>query len=390
MIQNLSFVVFGDEWGLHASSTQHLASRLADTQPLLYVNAVGMRCPRLNLRDMKRVMGKLQQWLLPDSKKTPVPSKLHVYSPIRIPFNSVAAVREWNSFALARGTRQQLRARGMESPVLFVSSPVGAEVANKLGEQLLIYYITDDYPALPGVDRAYVESLENKMLSEADLIFATSEELQRKKQGAKAPTLLLPHGVNFEHFHSTADPLGPIPEEMKNLPRPILGFYGLLAPWVNADLLIQVAQAFPRASVVLIGPEWSDYKAPKGAPNLHWLGPRSYTDLPRYAAHFDVGLITFKQDRLTASVNPLKLLEYLALGLPVVSTPLPSLERFTDFVYTADNPSDFIRQVQRALDDTGPQRRQQRFALAAAESWEARVAYVFQEIEAALSRRKTS
>jgi glycosyltransferase involved in cell wall biosynthesis len=221
------------------------------------------------------------------------------------------------------------------------------------------------------------------------LIFATSAELQRQKRGEKTSTLLLPHGVDFEHFHSAAEPRGPVPEEMRTLPRPLLGFYGLLSSWVDTDLLVQVARAFPRASVVLIGPAWSNYQIPKGAPNLHWLGPCSYADLPRYAAHFDVGLVTFKQNRLTTSVNPLKLLEYLALGLPVVSTPLSDLGHLTDYVRQADNPRDFIQQVQLSLIENGPDERQHRFRLAAEESWDSRMDYLFQEIETALGRRIT-
>jgi glycosyltransferase involved in cell wall biosynthesis len=381
------FVVFGEEWGLLASSTQHLASHLVTTQPLLYVNAIGMRRPRLNLRDMKRVWGKLQQWVLPQTNgSTNGLHKGHLYSPLKIPLNSWGPIRRWNRRALVQGVQQQMKELGLKAPILLVSSPVGADAVGALGERLLIYYITDEYSALPGVDRAYVEDLEKIMLSEADLIFTTSTELQRQKKGKKTSTLLLPHGVDYEHFHSSADPLGPLPGELKNLPRPLLGFYGLLAPWVDIELLTQVALAYPTASVVLIGPAWSGFRAPKELSNVHWLGPRSYAELPRYAAHFDVALIPFQQNLLTASINPLKFLEYLALGLPVVSTPLPELDRFKDVVRQATTPQDFMKQIDLALADRDPARRQERFAVAARESWDARRVTLFQEIETALGK----
>lgn len=379
-------VLFGDEWGIHATSTQHLARRLAMRNPLLYVNAVGLRSPRLNLRDLQRAWNKIMQWAVPAASSfLEAPPQFHLYSPVRIPWNSVAWFRWWNRRMLLRGVQNELHRHGMNSPVMLVSSPVGGEAVGSLGERLLVYYVTDDYAALPGVDRRYVEEMEQILLAHADLIFVTSAELQRSKIGKKGPTLLLPHGVDFEHFHASVDPLGAIPDEMKNLPRPLLGFYGLLAPWVDGDLLVTVARAFPHGSVVLIGPGWSGYQPPQNVPNLHWLGPRSYEDLPRYAAHFDVGLIAFKQDRLTASVNPLKLLEYLALGLPVVSTPMRELDRFADAVYQAGTPEEFIRQVTRALADREPRRRQERIALAARETWDLRVITLLQAIETALN-----
>jgi len=198
----------------------------------------------------------------------------------------------------------------------------------------------------------------------------------------------LPHGVDFEHFHGAADPPAVLPKELAHLPRPLLGFFGLLAPWVDTDLLRHVATSFPEASVVLIGPAWGRSAPPTQPANLHWLGPRSYADLPRLAAHFDAGLIPFRQDRLTAYVNPLKLLEYLALGLPIVSTPLPDLDMFGDLVFQASNPVEFVAQLRRALDDRSSARRQARFRRAAAESWEARAAVVDEWISESLRSRK--
>ena len=273
---------------------------------------------------------------------------------------------------MVRGVRRKLREHGLEAPVLLVSAPSGAEMVGQLGERLVVYYVTDEYAELPGVYRAYVESLEERLLAEADLILVTSVSLQSSKRGKKGPTVLLPHGVDFDHFHSATTPRGPIPEELERLPRPILGFFGLLAPWVDTNLLRILARALPQASIVLIGPTWSDFPAPGGAPNLHSLGPRSYADLPRYAAHFDVGLIPFRQDRLTAHVNPLKLLEYLALGLPVVSTPLPDLERVAHVVYQAARSDEFVERVKLALAERTPALRHLRVSLAAGESWDAR------------------
>ena len=385
LAEGVPFVVFGDDWASHVTCVHHIVRQLAKTNPVLYVNGMGTRSPRLNTYDLRRAVGKFKQLASSNGAKTrtELPNG-HVYSPFIVPFNSVSLVRRYNQRMLQRNVGDLLKSYGMEAPVLLVAHPSGAEVVGAIGERLLIYLVMDEYEEMPGIDRKYMHDLERILLTEADLIFATSTELQRRKSGKKTSALFLPHGVDFEHFHLAAD--SPIPEEMKNLPRPLIGMYGTLAPWVDSDLIAQVAHAFPRASIVLIGPR-TDFPLPENVPNLYWLGPRSYADLPRYAAHFDVGLIPFRRNKLTAHVNPLKLLEYLALGLAVVSTPLPDLSRFADHVYIADRPEDFIENVKIALADRSPARRQQRIELAAREGWQSRTKTLLHHVEMALDRR---
>ena len=388
---NLPFVVFGDAWGPHPVSMQHIVVRLARAHPLLYVNTFGLRRPRLTAYDARLAWQKIRDW---SSPKTGARAggiyNVHYCSPFLLPFNNIGSVRRWNRRMVVRAVRRELKEHDIDSPVLMVSYPSGAEAVGGLNERLLIYYIMDQYAELPGVDREYVADLEKILLARADLVFVTSRELQREKNGEKAPAVLLPHGVDFEHFHSAVNPQGPAPKELSRLPRPLLGFFGLVAPWVDADLLDHVARAFPQASVVLIGPAWFDRPMASARSNVHWLGPRTYAELPRYAAHFDVGLIPFRRDRLTSYVNPLKLLEYLALGLPVVSTPLPDLASFKGLVHEAETADDFTDLIGVALAEGTPEHRKERFARASKESWDARVSTLLQHIKSALRARTCS
>lgn len=386
-------VVIGDEWGLHPTSVQHLTRRIVHSRPVLYANTFCHRRPSWSLDDASRAWAKLRLWFSSNSNGSThqvISSNLHFCSPPSIPFLPAGPIRSWNRHQLVGRLRQQMKANSLENPILFVALPFGAEAVGRLDEQLLIYYVMDHYPAMPNVYAEYLEELEETMLSRADLIFVTSRNLLEEKRGSKASAVLLPHGVDFQHFHSAVQHDGEMPEELRGLPRPILGFHGVLAPWVDTEILERVSHAFPGASIVLIGPEWIDFPLSKELPNLHRLGMRSYAELPRYAAHFDVGLIPFRQDQLTAYVNPLKLLEYLALGLPVVSTPLPDLASYGDVLYQASTPDDFVDQVKIALQDREPMRREQRFALAAQESWEARVNTLDGYIEKAMSERRSS
>jgi glycosyltransferase involved in cell wall biosynthesis len=369
-------VVFGDEWGLHPTSAQHIIRRLAQQYRMLYVNASGLRRPTLTWYDVRRVASRLRALVQPRAAQ----GNVSFQSPFVVPFNDVGAVRRWNRKHLVRTMRRELEARHLDSPVLFAVTPVGAEVVGSLDESLIVYYITDEYAELPNVCRSYVRDLEAVLLDQADVIFVTSRTLQLAKQGRKTQPILLPHGVDFEHFSAAVGPATPIPAELAGLPRPILGFYGLLAPWIDRSILEQLASGFSHGSVVLIGPAWAGCPLPRAA-NIHWLGPRSYGELPSYAAHFDVALIPFVNNSLVASVNPLKFLEYLALGLPVVSTPLPDLERFDGLFYRAENAEEFIQQARLALQQDCEQRRQERRMAASRESWQSRVDTVVQAMQ---------
>jgi glycosyltransferase involved in cell wall biosynthesis len=384
---NYPFVVFGDEWGLHPTSVQHLARGLAKNHPLLYVNTFWQRRPRWNLNDARRAWHKIRM-LGSSVSKNACHESIHFYSPPVVPLRPSSAIRTCNRHLLKRGVRNQLRLRGLDNPVAFVTLPYAAEALGSLDERLVVYYVTDQYSAMPDVCADYIKELEEILLNEADLIFVTSRELLKEKNGSKSRAQLLPHGVDFNHFHSALETPRRIPQEIEHLSRPLLGFCGTLAPWVDAELIRKLARAFPQASIVLIGPVWIDFPIPRDLPNVHWLGPRSYQDLPDYAVHFDVGLIPFRQNTLTSYVNPLKLLEYLALGLPVVSTPLPDLTSFSGVVSVAATPDEFVDQVRMALNDRGTECRLQRFAVAAGESWEARVSVIERHVQATLRKQE--
>jgi glycosyltransferase involved in cell wall biosynthesis len=388
MQSGLPFVIFGAEWGRHPSSTEHLARQMARTNPILYVNAIGTRRPTWSLYDARRALGHFQRWISTGENILATGlSNGQLYSPILLPFNNFGPIRSWNRRTLVRGLRREIEAHVLERPILFVAAPIGAEVVGAIGERLLIYYVADQYRELPLERRGHVTELERILLDQADLILVSSLALLGDKHGRKTQPHLLPHGVDFEHFHSAAEPLGPMPEDLKGLPRPIFGFFGLLAPWVDFNLLEHLGRAFSSASVLLIGPKWGNCKVPS-LPNLHWLGSRSYDDLPRYGAHFDVALIPFHHNRLTSYANPLKLLEYMALGLPIVSTPLPDLSRFAEEVFEAGSPEEFVSKAELALARCTPEHRRRRYALAAQETWEARATALWGHIQQALQTRK--
>jgi glycosyltransferase involved in cell wall biosynthesis len=180
--------------------------------------------------------------------------------------------------------------------------------------------------------------------------------------------------VDFEHFASAAGiPAQQIPEDVRDLPRPVLGYFGLISEYVDLELIAAVARRRPEWSFVFVGSARCDARALDGLDNVHLLGGKPYEELPRYCRAFDVGLIPFRMNQLTRAVNPIKLREYLAAGLPVVSTPLPEVLCYNPAVQTAETPDRFVYACAQALTMTGNGDAAARRAMVRDESWRARV-----------------
>ncbi|PQP33882.1 glycosyltransferase family 1 protein, partial [Desulfobacteraceae bacterium SEEP-SAG9] len=130
-----------------------------------------------------------------------------------------------------------------------------------------------------------------------------------------------------------------------NIDGPLIGFFGLLNSWIDFDLIYNIALEHPEWNLILIGPSQLSIDILPKRKNIHYLGPIDYEELPNYARCFDVALIPFKINELTVSVNPLKLMEYFSLGLPVVSTPLPEVVKHKENVAIASDPATFSKAI---------------------------------------------
>src|SRR5207248_6916384 len=138
-----------------------------------------------------------------------------------------------------------------------------------------------------------------RLLNKADVVICSSQKLCDDKRQVNANTHLVQHGVDLDHFAKTCDPDLQIIDELKGLPSPVIGFWGLIADWVDLQLVRHVADAFSGGTVVLLGNCATDMKPLDGAQNTRVLGRKRYADLPRYAKAFDVALMPFKMNELT-------------------------------------------------------------------------------------------
>lgn len=368
-------VVFGEDWGRHPSSTQHLVKRLAEDRRVLWVNSIGLRRPRFSLRDAGRAVEKLRMAAgrrggAPAGDRARPSDPVDVLSPFALPWPGSRIAEAINRGALARQIRPRLAGRASR-PILWASLPTAAAVTGALGESAVVYYCGDDFGGLAGVDHAAVLRDEERLAARADLVIAASPALAARFPAEK--TLLVEHGVDFDLFAS------PVPRA-EDLPAgPVAGFYGALADWIDVPLLAETARRLPGWTFCFVGPVLTAIDELAELPNVRLLGPRPHADLPRYSAHWTASLLPFRDCAQIRACNPLKLREYLAAGTPVVSTPFPALAPYAGHVATVRGPDAFVAALEAARTDQGD--RAARRARVADETWTARARVVADALE---------
>jgi glycosyltransferase involved in cell wall biosynthesis len=357
---------FSHDWTGDPLSKTHLMRLLARDNRVLWVNSIGYRTPQVNRADFSRAWKKLLASREPLREVEP---NLFVLNPLAIPAYGSSAVRRINRWWLRSQVRRAMRKLGFSRPINWVFNPAAAVLAGTLGEERLIYHCVDEYSAFSGVTSHAILELENELLTKADLVLVSAEPLLHSKSRINPHTVLVRHGVDYSHFRRALDARTTVPRRIADLPRPIIGFFGLIADWVDVELMAEVARRYPHGSLVVLGKATTEV-SPLNLPNVHLLGRVPYTDLPAYCKAFDVALNPFRINQLTLSANPLKVREYLAAGLPVVSTDIPEVA-VLEHCRIGRMPREFLEQVDAALAAPGPQ-----LAISESmrhESWEARL-----------------
>jgi glycosyltransferase involved in cell wall biosynthesis len=364
------------------TNQHHLMSRLAAAgNRVLFIESLGLRRPDLvSGRDLWRIARRLRRGLAPPRTSDGVT----VLSPLVLPLHSNAAARWLNAQLLRGAVGLAARRMKLRAPVLWAYVPQAEVLLGVLGTGFVVYHCVDDIAAQEGVDAASFAAAERRFAGRADLVIASSPMLVERMRTLSSHVLYAPNVADTEHFASALAP-GAIDPALAALPQPRIVFVGaIVANKLDLDLLGALADARPAWSFALVGPvglgdPGTDVSALTARPNVHLLGPRPQVRLPEVLRGAAVGLIPYRRSRLTDSVFPMKVYEYLAAGLPVVASGLPALEE-VDEVKLVDGLAETLAAVEGALHEDSPDRRRARSEAARHHSWEARLA----EIGAAL------
>ena len=378
MIRNESIICFAHDWNGDPTSKTHIMRILSEKNRILWVDSIGMRRPTVSGRDARRLARKLRQ--ITRGLVTVNPN-LHVASPLVLPLPGVPGVDRLNATLLSASLRYFARRAGLTRPIVWTFLPTTVGLLGRLGESRVIYHCVDEYSAFAGVPREALRRMEAELVRRADLVLASSETLAEARRRVNPRTFFVSHGVDVAHFSRALDPALPRPADVAGLAGPVIGFFGLLAEWIDLELLAAIARRRPHWTLLLLGKATVDTGALRALPNVRLLGQKPYAALPAYCRAFDVGLIPFRIDELTVRANPLKLREYLAAGLPVVSTDLPEVRKYAGLVRLAGGPEGFIEAIEAALADRNEPADRARVAAMQSESWEARVEQISELLE---------
>ncbi len=216
----------------------------------------------------------------------------------------------------------------------------------------MVYRMKDDVEEYGSEPRS-IGRIEQRMCQQADIVFYTANRLMTKAQRYAQRTQYLPNGVDFEFFR---EPNLEIPADLEQIPSPRLVYVGQISHWFDFESVLAAAKTFHNYSFVLIGPVNLDkygqvfMQQLRELPNVHVLGSRPFAQVRAYLRYSQVGLIPFLKNSLTHAISPIKLFEYCAAGLPVVSTRLEETERLGSPALLYDTLDDFITCIQRSLD----------------------------------------
>ncbi len=372
----MDFVILANAWqdGLqNPTSKHHVAHELAQAgHRVLWVNGAGMRTPNLGTgHDLSRIVTKLGQAA---SGIQSFDDRIWVIAPLILPFPQSRLFRSLNARIYLHASRVSSRHLGFSKPTLINFLPMVPRYQERWPWRKL-YYCVDRWDAFDTYDAELMRDLDEQCCRSADLVITTSRELQKRARSYNDNTHMILHGVDHAHFATSLS----VNEQPDDLPQHgrVFGFIGLISAWVDQELLIRIARAFPDDHVVLIGGFDVPVDALRGEPNIHVLGPRPFSELPRYLGHFDLGLIPFVLNDLTLSVNPIKLREMIAAGCPVVSTALPEVARLAsemEEVAVAADPEEFIAKIASFLDSPPEAASRQALSdMVAGETWQHKV-----------------
>ena len=398
-------VTFTKDWNDVPTCTTHVLREMAKTIPVLWVNSIGTRKPRLSHPGhLGRVVRRLLHGLRPAVHKE---NNLRVLSPILIPkaqsgwsikLNRVLMnlyirreLRKWgdiiNEATLDCGShaaafrREALLRAGKGASKLAHSKGRGTvpieywcfvpNAVDLLPEEttdnrqpttdsrntqpsnhpIIIYYCVDDWSKFHNLDRAWLEAKERELLQRADIVFTPARYLAKKCRGIAGDRVHhVPHGVEYAKFRAALSASTLVPSDIVALPHPIVGFYGNLYPWIDFGLIESLAKQRPAWSFVIIGPEFCDVSDLKTLPNVHFLGRREHNDLPAYCAGFNAAMIPYDVGNpRMASVNPVKTRELLAAGVPVVAADIPELHGFGDRVKVCRTLEEWIAALEEQV-----------------------------------------
>ena len=363
----------GEDWWYHnrAHFDMQIMRCIAVKVPVLYINSVGFSMPSFKetAQFFHKVGRKFRSVSRPLRKVCP---GFHVASPFSVPLWHRPAIARLNVLSLTFQISNAARFVGFKNPVLWVACPTAYEIVKRMKRKsFLVYQRTDKYEEYSTEDHDYITAADKWLANRADLIIYASRVLYEEEARRNANTVLIGHGVDLVRFDRSTALRSGTPAEFANIKSPIAGFFGdVESNFLDMSLIEATACALPEVSFVFVGRVIADVGSLRKLPNVHFFGQKPYEEVPRYGARFDVAIMPWQRNRWIHYCNPIKLKEYLALGLPIVSTEFPEAIHYSDVLCIARSANDFIEGIRDAIRGCAPASIESRRQRVADDTWQ--------------------
>ncbi len=376
------FICFGgNDWWYH--NRNHFDVRMmemfAKYGTVLYINSIVLQKPKIS--EGKKFLQKLirkTKSIFHGLKKTD--EGFWVYSPLSLPVHHIKWLRLFNKWLLLFQIHFVTYRLGIRDPIIWVACPAASEVAIHMKKNRLIYQRTDCFEEFPDADIQISKQYDQKLKAAADITLFVNRMLLEKESRSCKKAIYVDHGVDFDLF-ALAEKSGEIPDDIKNIRKPIVGFFGQIDDYtVDIEFMKKVADYMPDWSFVFIGGTIEDCSGLAGKDNVWLLGKKPYIQIPHYGKYFDVAIMPWQQNYWIQACNPIKLKEYLALGKPIVSTPFTQLKSYLDVIYEAKTPEEFVECIKRAFNENNSKLVEQRRNKITHDTWKNKAEIVCNEI----------
>ncbi|MCB0168485.1 MAG: glycosyltransferase [Anaerolineae bacterium] len=378
MLTGYDIVYFGDNWDGVLRNRQQLMSIFARHNKVLFIERGNSLQTTISLLKKKQLH--LTDLFRPLVRQ--ISDNLFVFhEPVWAPASEKFLLGHLTGLLRHLSLRYAMRRLAIKQPIVWYYHPNWLDFIDGVpSSRLRLYHVVDEYTSFQDKTAAmkqHIEARERELSQQVDAVIVVSEKLYESKAPLHPNTYIVPNGVNYQAY-SEALARPELPAEMAAVKAPILGYSGLIGDKLELDMLKDLALKQPDWSFVFLGPVNANQKQATwqslcAMPNVFHFGPVDWSEVPNYVKGFDVGLMPYVQNRNSDNISPLKLYDYLAAGLPVVSLDIPAARKFKDHIYLAAHPEDFESAVCQALGQTSPEQQQARRAVAAQHTWEARV-----------------
>jgi hypothetical protein len=390
MLKGHNFIYFGPEkWDGLWRNRHQLMTRFARHNKVLYIE------PRMRLKKLRRgIYNGDIYWneILKDIKAkrvTELKPNLYIFhSPLYVPVSDRFPMNKITLYYWRRCLKKVLAKLVYKDPIIWISRPSFFDLAKKLNKKIIIYHVVDEYSTYSDIGakkKKRIQKQEFKILEKVDVIITVSKNLYESKSAINKNTYLVQNAVDYLSFAKALNSEKQTPNDIFYLPRPIIGYSGLIANKLDFNLLKYMSDAYPNWSITMVGIINAKYcgseiKLLKQSKNIHFLGLKEIEEIPYYVNAFDVCIAPYKVNEHSKNMDPLKIYDYLATGKPVVTTNFPTAYLFKDVIKIAKTKEEFIKHVRDSLYEDNNNLMRERQKIAKKNTWDTRVEDISQII----------